>query len=158
VPGAVLDARQQARAIIANARATASNIAAVAAADGRARAFQAARAELSEQTRELALLAAQHLVQAELELKPERITAVVESLLVRVRRAERVLVRSHPDDLAALSAWRDENELVHVELEGDATLARGGCIVITPIGTLDASLETRVQALRDALAKAAKAP
>jgi len=161
-------------AVVVDARAAAESIRDAAEASGRARAREAARAELAaeriealrarrdaldaltEQTRELALLAAQHLVQAELTLKPERIAEIVESLLVRVRRAERAVVRVHPDDLAALERFRSDRELAHVELESDPSLARGGCIVATPIGTLDASLETRVQALREALTKAAK--
>jgi flagellar assembly protein FliH len=120
-----------------------------------ARARQALHAELVEQTREIALLAAQHIVQAELALKPERIAEIVTGLLARVRRAERAVVRAHPDDLPALSRMCEEHGLAHVTLEPDETLARGGCIVATPIGTLDASLETRLDALRSALKKAA---
>jgi flagellar assembly protein FliH len=122
-----------------------------------ARARQAREAELAEQTREIALLAAQHIVQAELALQPERITEIVTGLLARVRRAERAVVRVHPDDVPALARMRDEHGLAHVELEADEALARGGCIVATPIGTLDASLETRLDALRSALKKAAAA-
>jgi len=120
-------------------------------------ARQALHAELAEQTREIALLAAQHIVQAELALEPERIAEIVTGLLARVRRAERAVVRAHPDDLPALARMREEHGLVHVELEPDATLARGGCVVATPIGTLDASVETRLDALRSALKKAADA-
>ena len=160
--------------LVADAHAAADSIREAAEASGRARAREAARAELAadrieaararcdaldeltQQTREIALLAAQHLVQAELTLKPERIAEIVESLLVRVRRAERAVVRVHPDDLAALERFRHDRELAHVEFESAPSLARGGCIVATPIGTPDASLETRLQALRDALTKAAK--
>lgn len=111
------------------------------------------RQSAREEAREVALLAAQHLVQAELTLKPERIAEIVDGLLVRVRRAERAVVRAHPDDLPALERFCQERELAHVTLEADATLARGGCVVATPIGTLDASLETRIDALRRALQK-----
>lgn len=124
--------------------------------------LSAARLELARarhgalaEARELALVAARHLVQAELELAPQRISAIVDGLLARVRRAERAVVRAHPDDLPALTRFRDERGLDHVALEADETLARGGCVVATPIGTLDASLETRIDALRRALEKAA---
>jgi flagellar assembly protein FliH len=96
------------------------------------------------------------LVQAELALKPERIAEIVDGLLARVRRAERAIVRAHPDDVPALERFLRERELSHVALEADAALARGGCVVATPIGTLDASLETRVDALRRALQKATR--
>jgi flagellar assembly protein FliH len=109
-----------------------------------------------EEAREIALLAAQHLVQAELALKPERIAEILDSLLVRVRRAERAVVRAHPDDLPALMQFCEAQQLAHVALEADETLTRGGCVVATPIGTLDASLETRIDALRRALQKAAR--
>jgi flagellar biosynthesis/type III secretory pathway protein FliH len=39
----------------------------------------------------------------------------------------------------------------HIELMADETLARGGCVVQTEIGTLDASVETRLAALQKAL-------
>jgi flagellar assembly protein FliH len=109
-----------------------------------------------DEAREVALLAAQHLVQAELTLKPERIAEIVDSLLARVRRAERAVVRAHPDDLPALERFCRERELSHVGLEADSSLARGGCVVATPIGTLDASIETRIDALRRALQKATR--
>jgi flagellar assembly protein FliH len=165
MPGVVADAHAAARAITQAAELA-----------GRERALQTARAELAAlrieaqrariealnapgaQTRELALLAAQHLVQAELAVKPERIAEIVEGLLARVRRAERAVVRVHPDDVEALTRWRNDAQLAHVELEADDSLGRGGCVVLTPIGTLDASLETRIDALRAALAKASEAP
>jgi flagellar assembly protein FliH len=109
-----------------------------------------------DEAREVALLAAQHLVQAELALKPERIAEILDSLLARVQRAERAVVRVHPDDMPALERFCTERELAHVALEADATLARGGCVVATPIGTLDASIETRIDALRRALQKVSR--
>lgn len=162
LPGAVADALASARAITEAAEAK-----------GRARALEAARAELAverleamrarhaglealaAQTRELAWLAAEHLVQAELTLAPERITAIVDGLLERVRRAERAVVRAHPDDLPELAAFVERARLEHVALEADPSVGRGGCVVATPIGTLDASLPTRIAALRAALDKPA---
>lgn len=165
LPGVVADAHAATRAITEAAeRAGAERAVHTARAELAALRIEAQRARIEaldaarEQTRELALLAAQHLVQAELTVKPERIAEIVEGLLARVRRAERAVVRVHPDDIAALTRWREQAQLAHVELEADDSLARGGCVVRTPIGTLDASLETRIEALRTALARAAKAP
>lgn len=162
IPRAVVDARAAAESITRAAedkgRARALELARAELAAERleaSRARHAALSELTEQTREIALLAAQHLVQAELALKPERIAELVHGLLGRVRRAERVVVRVHPGDVSALCAMCQERELGHVTIEADESLARGGCVVVTPIGTLDASLETRIAALRAALAKAA---
>jgi flagellar biosynthesis/type III secretory pathway protein FliH len=65
-------------------------------------------------------------------------------------------LRVHPDDLAALAAarpgWLAEIGVqAEVTLVGDPEVGRGGCIVETPAGRIDARLETQLDALERAL-------
>jgi flagellar biosynthesis/type III secretory pathway protein FliH len=65
-------------------------------------------------------------------------------------------LRVHPDDLAALAAarpaWLAELGVqADVALVADPAVGRGGCIVETPAGRIDARLETQLDALERAL-------
>jgi flagellar biosynthesis/type III secretory pathway protein FliH len=167
MPRAVVDAHAVARTIVARAEQQAGAIAERARDEG----LQAARVELAArlldlesaraaalhalaaQTRQAALLAAEHVIAAELALEPARITAIVTEQLERVRRARRVVLHAHPLDCAALRPWLATHRPT-LELHEDASLARGGCVVVSDIGTLDARIETRLDRLREALERA----
>lgn len=94
----------------------------------------------------LAVAIARKIVGEELAAKPEHVRALVREALDRVRRAERVRVRVHPDDASVV---RD----LGVEIVEDATIERGGCIVESELGDIDARLAVRLDALARALAK-----
>ncbi len=166
----VADATAQARAILERARAQAEQIAAAARVEGRAegraelaagllaqaqereRALQA----LEPQAVELALLAARRIVGQELSVRPAAVAEMVVPLLRRLRRARQVTLRVHPDDGAALEpclrALCAQAELAAgVQLEHDPTLERGDCVVQSELGSLDARIETQLQALARAL-------
>jgi flagellar biosynthesis/type III secretory pathway protein FliH len=84
----------------------------------------------------------------ELRLRPEHILSVVERELSRVGRAHHVELRLHPLDLELMPPSATLSE--RAELRGaltltpDATLERGGCVLITNLGEVDARLETRL--------------
>jgi type III secretion system HrpE/YscL family protein len=170
IPAAVADAREQARAIVARAQAEAAALHARLLDEARvqARAELAAEhaalaqahagecAALERQAVELALLAARQIVGETLALAPERIVAIAAPLLTRLRRARRVVLRVHPDDAGtlelALAALRERTGMHgSLHIEGDIGVARGGCIASSDAGTLDARVETRIDALARAL-------
>jgi flagellar biosynthesis/type III secretory pathway protein FliH len=88
------------------------------------------------------------LLGAELRLAPEHVRAVVERELTRVQAARRVVLRVHPEDLALLDSTetlRARHELrAPLSFEADETLSRGGCVIDSDLGQLDARLETRL--------------
>jgi flagellar biosynthesis/type III secretory pathway protein FliH len=102
------------------------------------------------------LLVATKLLAGALETDPERIAGLIDPLLARVRRAESVRIRLHPEDARALEPRLCELR-ARAELEGslvlvsDPGLERGGCVVESDLGELDARLETRVTLLARAL-------
>ncbi len=175
VPGEVFDARAEADRTVADARTEAERIVAEARREAdavREEARRAGRAEgeedaaraLLEATRarahidsgteravvELAMAAARRIVAEELSLAPERIRAIVDDVLARARRAHRITVRVHPDDVAGLSGIGARDGL-EASIEADASIARGGCVVTTDLGELDARIEVRLAALEKAL-------
>lgn len=68
---------------------------------------------------------------------------------------DRIVIRLHPEDFRRL---RDEEKVFkehidktkHLYLKEDDTIQKGGCIVETEIGTIDAQLDTQLKAIRKA--------
>jgi flagellar biosynthesis/type III secretory pathway protein FliH len=69
---------------------------------------------------------------------------VVREGLERVRRASRVRVRVHPSDAAQLIE-------LEAEVVEDPSITRGGCVVESELGEVDARLEVRLDALARAI-------
>jgi flagellar assembly protein FliH len=89
------------------------------------------------------------LLAEELALRPEQIAALVERELGSVRRAREIELRLHPDDaqlLEPVERMRERLELLgSLRVVEDGGLARGGCVLITNLGEVDARLETRLE-------------
>jgi flagellar biosynthesis/type III secretory pathway protein FliH len=71
-------------------------------------------------------------------------------------RGGAVVLRVHPDDLAAVERTRPEwlarvAAGANVRVVADASVGRHGCVVETPVGRLDARLGTQLDALERAL-------
>ncbi len=173
LPFVVLEAKEQAEAIVATARAEAERLVAEARLEAertrdasRREAAQAGRAEAAsllvqahalmdrtrvqaeDDLRRLAVAAAERLVHAELEAHPERVRDVVRGVLERAKRATRLVVVVHPDDRVLLGGLP---ELANARIEGDPSLGRGDCVVRTDLGTFDGRLVVQLDALRRVL-------
>lgn len=173
VPAAVYDAQLEAAAIRQRAEAEAEQIRRAAHAEGYAAGQAAAarqlfdlaavQAELSKRAErdatQAALLVAGQLLGSTLSTEPEKILALLKPHLARMRRAQRIVLRLHPDDTAwlqdhpdALNELREQHTLASsLELRSDASITRGGCVVESNIGDLDARVETRLTLLATAL-------
>ncbi len=84
-------------------------------------------------------------VRTELQTQPALIASVArEALDTLLLSAEHITLRVHPDDhaLVALGAT-DVLAARGARLLSDASMTRGGCLVESDIGVIDASLETR---------------
>jgi flagellar assembly protein FliH len=94
------------------------------------------------------------------ELDPSVITELAMHALVASRpRGGTVVLRTHPEDLNRLTlereAWLARLPMVaDIRVVADTTVDRGGCIVDTPVGRLDARLSTQLDALEKALRRA----
>ena len=104
---------------------------------------------------ELAFHIARRLVGKAIEMQPEIVRDIVGEALVNARGHDQIVVLIHPDDHDRVEAARDEYvralEGVPVYFEADPSLERGGCVIETESGRIDARLETQLQVLREAL-------
>ena len=93
----------------------------------------------------LAVAIARRVVRRELTIDPQAITGLVKAALEQLSAGERIRVRVHPDDEAAVrSCLVAVGRAASVEVSGDAALERGSAILETERGNLDASAETQL--------------
>jgi flagellar assembly protein FliH len=88
---------------------------------------------------------ARRVVRAELHTQPALIAGVAhEALDTLLLSAKHITLRVHPDDHALVSLGAaDVLAARGARLLSDASMTRGGCLVESDIGVIDASLETR---------------
>ena len=173
IPAALYDAQLEAATIRQRAQDDAEQIRRAAHAEGFAAGKAAAarqmfdltavQAELGKRAERdatrAALLVAGQLLGSTLSCEPEKIIALLRPHLARMRRAQQLVLRLHPDDAAWLQAHpeqlhdlRAQHTLAtSLELRSDPTVTRGGCVVESNIGDLDARVETRLTLLASAL-------
>lgn len=115
--------------------------------DSLAQPLDSAEGALEAALLELSLALTRQLVRRELKAQPDEIIPVVrEALQALPAAASEVVVRLHPEDAALVeptlqspsSTWR---------IEKDGSLARGGCVVVTPTSRIDATLDRRIAQL-----------
>ena len=101
-----------------------------------------------DMARTLAVVATQlarQIVRCELASRPELVAAVAhEAIDTLLLSAEHITLRVHPDDQALVAQGAAEVLAARgARLVADAALTRGGCVVESDIGVIDASVETR---------------
>ena len=101
-----------------------------------------------EMARTLAITATQlarRIVRSELGLRPELIAHVAqEALDTLLLSAKHITLRVHPDDHALVADGAAEVLKARgARLLADASMTRGGCLVESDIGVIDASIDTR---------------
>jgi flagellar assembly protein FliH len=183
--GTVAASAASAAAVVAAAQAEADQIRAAAHAEGFAAGLDEARGRLgpaasalADALREvqaerdrtadrveaaavaLALAVAEQALQAALAVQPERVVDAVRGALRRLAERDRVTVLVHPDDLdlirEAVPALVGElGGIGHCEVQAERRLARGGAMVRTTEGEVDATVATKLaragEAISDAL-------
>jgi flagellar biosynthesis/type III secretory pathway protein FliH len=164
------ESRAEAERVLADARQEAEHLRSKAQAEGRERGLAAvtellvgARAVAARSRtgaegvlRALAVRIAEKILGRELALRPEAVTDVVGEALRLAGDPRDLVVRVNPDDLAALE--RGKPRLLErcraaraLTFRADDSVARGGCIVETELGIVDARLSTQLEAIERAL-------
>lgn len=107
---------------------------------------------------ELALESARKVV-AGIPVTAEMVDAVVREALKQVEDTAEVTVQLHPEDLALLqkqqkSIVKDESAAPGpLRFVGSSDVSRGGCLVQTRFGIIDARRETKFDQLKEAMAE-----
>lgn len=92
------------------------------------------------------------------------VQGVIAAALAQVPSKDRLIIRLHPSDRVLLEELRNDPVQGHTLIPSDATLMadnsvrKGGCLIETPIGTLDARLETQLALIEQALLGPASNP
>jgi flagellar biosynthesis/type III secretory pathway protein FliH len=105
---------------------------------------------------ELAVQIAEKVVAGSVSVDPARLLDVVRGALRTIVERERVVVLVHPDDLDLLRDGVAEvtgalGGIEHLEVQEERRVARGGAILRTSFGEVDARLETKLERAQDAV-------
>jgi flagellar assembly protein FliH len=140
--------------------AAAPALAALQAAALEVRETQAALADrLEANAVDLALLLAEKVLGGAVAVEPGRVLEAVRGALRGIVERERVTVLVHPDDLELVRAAADElraslGGIEHCEVQAERRVARGGAVVRTPDGDVDARVETKLARAREVVESA----
>jgi len=164
------EARAEAERIRAEAHRDAERLRQQAVAEGRERGLQAvtellagarlaaARVQQAAEAdlRALAVRIAEKILDRELALRPDAVVDIAVAALRFAGEPREISMRVHPDDLAAIE--RGKPRLVErclaaqaVAFRPDPAIGRGGCVIETELGVVDARLSTQLEAIERAL-------
>lgn len=113
-------------------------------------------AELEEAAVGLALQIADKALTAAITAHPERVVDVVRGALRCLVERERVTILVHPEDLPLLRDAADGlvgqlGGIEHIEVQEERRVQRGGAIVRSTTGEIDARLQTKLDRAREVL-------
>ncbi|WP_018132562.1 FliH/SctL family protein [Effusibacillus pohliae] len=126
-------------------------------ADQKAYAWQSER-----QLIELACAVAKKIIQKELETDPAWVERTLKSALAELVDRSRVEVHANPEDIPFLLTVRDDLAVgypppVELQFVSDLSVEKGGCILRTRHGSVDARIDTQLNEVKRALLEAAAA-
>jgi type III secretion protein L len=112
--------------------------------------------ETEPQLIKLALKVAEKIIGHELDHNKDEIAQIVGNALETVRQQRDIIIRVHPTDLKNLEQAKAQliarlGRAKDIDLRGDQSIKRGGCIIDTEIGTIDAQLETQLEQITNIL-------
>ncbi|MCK5706636.1 MAG: hypothetical protein KAI43_03200 [Candidatus Aureabacteria bacterium] len=111
--------------------------------------------ELEPQIVDLALKAAETVIGREIEEKSADLEKIIKPILAKVPDATRIIIRINPDDLNQMREFSNdlvaEGGIESLEIVGDINVSRGGCVIDTDVGIIDASIETRVEQMKESV-------
>lgn len=99
---------------------------------------------------------AEKILRHEVEHHPERVPVMISETLKLAAGNPHIRIRMHPADIEQLRGYGNEilerlNSLGASALVADEHISRGGCLIETQHGTVDARIETQLQRITDEL-------
>lgn len=103
---------------------------------------------------DLAMFLAEKVIGGAIAVEPELVVEAVRGALRGIVERERVTVLVHPEDLLLVSEAMDAvrgtlGGIEHCEVQAERRVSRGGAVVRTPDGDVDARVETKLQRARE---------
>lgn len=118
----------------------------------RSRLLQGSRSDMLR----LVLAIARQVIGVEVSVNREVILSTIDRALQAAVRSDAYQIRVHPDDLLAASERKplflaSINTLKNITFEADPSITRGGCLVESELGEVDATVEHQLAELRNVL-------
>ena len=110
------------------------------------------RAEVERQVVNLSMAVAHKILRRELSIDPHIVTAVVKACFEELENVEVYRVRVNPQDVPALTAFVQQQRRGAIEIVPDAQVSRGGALLETAQGQMDARLEMQLAEIAHGLA------
>lgn len=122
--------------------------------------YQATLTESEDVIIHIALTAASKILKTEV-IETDHYVKMVQQVLKEVKDQAKIAVYAHPDDYHLLLTQKDELlNIVHFDADltiyPDGELKRGGCIIESPYGMINAGVDSQLQELRDKLFEISK--
>ncbi|MBL7479151.1 FliH/SctL family protein [Legionella bononiensis] len=111
------------------------------------------RLELHDEIADIILLITQEYF-IEQQKKPEALHQQINQILSQLNNKQSIELHLHPDEIKTLHHSNIKLETAHLNgllIKTDLSLAPGGCVIKTEHGVFDASLETRLERLKEML-------
>ena len=107
--------------------------------------LDALQQEMAQSIATTALHLARQIVRSELAARPDAVVKVAqEAIDTLLLSARHITLRVHPDDQPLVAAGTGDVLAARgARIVGDASMSRGGCLVESDIGLIDATVETR---------------
>ena len=104
----------------------------------------------------LAMDIAEKVVAGAIEVEPERVLDVVRGALRAVVERERLVILVNPKDLEIVREGLDElrgslGGIGHVDVQEERRVQRGGAVIRTSVGEVDANISTKLDRAREAV-------
>lgn len=104
----------------------------------------------------LVLSIARQVIHCEVSLNRELVLTTIDKALRAAVRCDHYHIKVHPDDLALVMDKKplfiaSINGLESITAEGDLQIARGGCLVESDLGAVDATIEGQLDEIRRTL-------
>lgn len=103
----------------------------------------------------LALKIAERIIGTEISMRPDIVLDMVSSTIEKVKDREHVIIYVHQEDLEyvkenAATFGRIVDGIKSFEIQADPRVDRGGCIIETNLGSVDARINTKLAAIETA--------
>jgi flagellar assembly protein FliH len=112
--------------------------------------------EIEAEAVSLAMQVAEKVVGGAIAVEPERVLDVVRGALRAIVERERLVILVNPDDLPLVREGMQElagslGGIEHVEVQEERRVQRGGALVRTTVGEIDAKIATKLARAREAV-------
>ncbi len=107
----------------------------------------------------LVMAVSEQVIRREVAADPKVILTIIETALKSSVRTDQYCIRINPADLETVTKQKplflaSISGLKNISIETDASISPGGCRIDSDLGDVDATIETQLEAIRQALSEA----